>query len=261
VNQKKIVARALSEVLKIVGALGIVNVFTIAMLNRSLIAPRPDMPAHERVFSFDHFQIVPDVRNLDNPDWAALACGLALLLMFIRFIYGSIILIDGDYGGENVPAFEGIQKSDLISICTLMFLFPLLSFYGGAGRLGAFAVFLAFAVFVDSIAMIFGKKEENINSIYYRERISWSKINGATAGLLVTGLLFSWLIEKVGGHVVGFDTLGGIFIAVYCLASFCDLKINLGFYLGLRSAVTQSGERGGSGGEPPQAQPSPKKNG
>lgn len=237
-NQKKIVARALSEVLKIVGALGVVNVFTIAMLNRSLITPRADVPASGQVFSFDHFEIVPDIRNLNDPDWAALACGFALLLMFVRFVYGSIILIDGDYGSDNAPDFESIQKSDLISICMLMFLFPLLSFYGGAGRLGAFAVFLAIAVFVDSIAMHFGKKENATPSNYADERESWTQINGITVIFLFAGLLYSVAAQNFWPrYVISFDILGAIFIAVYCLASCYDLKRNLNFYLGI-SRVT-----------------------
>lgn len=235
-NQKAIVARALSEILKIVGALGIVNVFTLAMMNRAIITHRQEIKSHDGTEPFEHYQIDQQVRDLFDPNIFSIVAGIALLLMFMRFVYGSIILLDGDYVASDAP-FLRMRKPDLMSIGALTIIFPVLSFYGGVGKVSIFAVILAIALMLDAAAM--HSIDDEDKSRYDGYRKSWKMINSITC-LIFFAVFVLLSLAQMNGREVNFEWVGLVLIAIYCGASLFDLWKNRDFYLGLEQVAASA---------------------
>lgn len=219
-------AEALADMLKIFGALGIVNLFSLALLYEQTV--QMDASSGE-TWSGRIFQ---QVRPLDFWDWDALICGITLLFVFVRFFYGSIILIKGDYVRLKPP--DHIESVDLVSVTSLIFLFPVMSFYAGAGRVEWFIWVLGVAILVDAILMWSSVGSDNSRSLFQKERQSWMRINGFTVLAILVATIALLFARQEGEFPVDrwMPAAPYAIIALYCATSLLDFFVNRHFYLG-----------------------------
>lgn len=220
------VARALSEILKIFGALGIVNLFSLSLLYRSSITLTgvPD-GANMKICGI----AVQSIRPLLEPDMHSIVSGIVLTLIFIRFFYGSMILLEGEYvRNDNRP--NHIRFFDFLPVIFFLPMFSIMSFYGGLGKLAPFSGLLCILLVIDACTMW---RTIDDTSRYERERKRWTIINGSMAFLVF--ILYVFYTQWTHKSDVSAPEVLYTFIAIYCVASVVDLRWNRSFYFGGRN--------------------------
>lgn len=221
------VARALAEILKIFGALGIVNVFSLSLLYQSSINLSGVLDGGKiRLAGVSDLSIRP----LGEPYIDSIVCGIALIMIFIRFFYGSMILLEGDYVvNKNKPNY--IRFWDFLPVIFFLPMFSFMSFYGGLGEIVPFTILLLSLLVIDVITMTMTIMKADATSKYTSERKRWATINAIT--LVVYLILYFIYTQTTLKSDIWSDTIFlYISIAIYCIASLIDLKINRSFYLG-----------------------------
>ena len=150
-------------------------------------------------------------------------------MIFARFVYGTLILIEGDYLHIN-SKMENIFWGDWVSIISLIVMFPILSFYAGAGNAESFAIVLGVGLLIDAIIMHFA--DTNDLSAYDHERKAWAWINGIIALFSILFMLaYIYGLTNDNNWVKSsYIWIGAI--VVYIIASFIDFWVNRDFYLG-----------------------------
>lgn len=232
-----IVARALSEILKILGAFGMVNVFSLSLLYKQKIE-LPGVLDDVDVMGYS-YQLV---RPLDEPHVNSIVCGFSLIMIFMRFFYGSIILLEGDYiQPDNKP--NEIAVFDFFPVSIFLPLFAIMSCYAGLGEIVPFSVLLLILLTLDAFMMQITRmktkhnRKHNSTSKYTSEREAWSIINGSTAVLviilvIVYGVPYNWDIGDSLDHMSSDPWSLYVVNGIYYMASLLDLKMHRPFYFG-----------------------------
>lgn len=221
------VARALAEILKIFGALGIANVFSLSLLYQSSINLSGGLDGGK--IELAGVSLL-SIRPLGELDIDSIVCGIALIMIFIRFFYGSMILLEGDYVvNKNRP--NHIRFWDFLPVIFFLPMFSFMSFYGGLGHIRTFTILLCCLLGIDVITMTITIMNADATSKYTSERTKWAIINVITVvAYLVLYFLYTQITLTLD---IWSDTIFlRISIGIYCIASLIDLRINRSFYFG-----------------------------
>lgn len=221
--QADIVAKALAELLKIFGALGIVNFFTLSMMYKSNAVLMQSTTKNGQI-SFSG-EIQNQIRDFYHPDWAAILCGIALILVFIRLFYGSLILFEGEYISNKSK--KDIHIFDFVSVIIYMPVFALMSMYAGMGNMHHFFWLLLLILGIDVAVMLSSQiwipVFETFESSYKAERHSWVVANSAAAFILLASYAL------VHSNAFAFEYFAGAMI-IYSAISIVEIVYNWQFY-------------------------------
>lgn len=263
-TRSSLAASALAELLKIFGALGIVNVLSLSLIlrnNISLTDPRvppqtnqlTDQAAEAIATAASVHSVelvgfsVSIVRPLDDWHWSAVGAGICLFLTFVRFCYGNIIVLEGEYIRGSESNDNGVSLNHALNAVILMPLFSIMSFYAGTGDLFSFGILILVLLLMDLI--VFSLPAFNLFNIqnsplihssrFTEEKKFWAILNTCTVSVIVIIMLADYVFHFFGNNGIGEPELY-IFIAVYAIASVVDIIMLRGFYLGVKRGAQEN---------------------
>jgi len=245
-------ASAMAELLKLFGALGVVNVLSLALIKGNSITLSGNISSTHcdnegelttnPCIKMDGIAetVIGSLFELGFENNLLIIC---IFLIFVRLCYGNIIVLEGEYIQSPEEKPRSVSLNHALNALLLMPIFSIMSFYAGVGNLDKFVLLLILILLIDifvfavpSLVDTYIKDLPVVHpTIFYKQKISWLLINAIA--LVFIFVLFIWH-ENIRVILTFLSTDVSVnIVVVYIIASLSDVFLNYRFYLGVEEPV------------------------